>query len=369
MTRKLKSYTILKKTKKYGLALLFLLVSIHLSAIANADTLVNLQRRNISISEVFKALKQQTGLIVFYNNNLLDDKKKLDVDFNQVSVSAVMDYVLRGTNISYVVKEKFILLQKKVITSTASNLLSQASVQNTYYAPPPADTLIKGSVSSDSSLPLSGVSVQVKGAAVGTTTDSLGNFSLRVPNKNSTLIFSFVGYENLELKLADQKRLNVQLHSASADLQQVVVIGYGTVKKSDVTGSTVSLKASELTSGANVNVQQMLQGRASGVTIQQKSGEPGSAISVQVRGITSITAGNDPLYVIDGMPVNNDAPVSGTGAFFATPSPRNPLNSLNPSDIASIDILKDASATAIYGSRGANGVVIITTKSGSSGRF
>jgi TonB-dependent starch-binding outer membrane protein SusC len=132
----------------------------------------------------------------------------------------------------------------------------------------------------------------------------------------------------------------------------------------------VSLKAKDLTPGANVNVEQTLLGRAAGVQVYQKSGEPGSAMSVKIRGASSITAGNDPLYVIDGMPVNNMAPVGGSGAgFVATPNPRNPLNSLNPADIESIEILKDASATAIYGSRGSNGVVMITTKKGASGKL
>lgn len=216
--------------------------------------------------------------------------------------------------------------------------------------------------------PLSGVTVSVKNSAKATRTDAGGSFSIAV-EPNAVLVFSMVGFEPKEVRTANQTAVNVVLTSGNKVLEDVVVIGYGTVKKSDVTGSVVSVKASELTTGANVNVQQMLQGRASGVQITQKSGEPGSAMNVQIRGITSITAGNDPLYVIDGMPVNDGAPVTGVGAFFASATPRNPLNSLNPSDIASIEILKDASATAIYGSRGANGVVLITTKSGSASKL
>ncbi len=215
---------------------------------------------------------------------------------------------------------------------------------------------------------LQGVTVTNKNSKAATSTDANGRFSIAA-TRNAVLVFSIVGYESKEVPVSNKTNLDVVLTSTVKALDDVVVIGYGTVKKSDVTGSVVSVKASELTSGANVNVQQMLAGRASGVQISQKSGEPGSAMSVQIRGVTSITAGNDPLYVIDGMPVNDGAPVSGAGAFFSGSTPRNPLNSLNPSDIASIEILKDASATAIYGSRGANGVVIITTKTGTANKM
>jgi TonB-dependent starch-binding outer membrane protein SusC len=218
--------------------------------------------------------------------------------------------------------------------------------------------------------PLSGVTVRVKNTNIVTTTDNSGNFSVNVPDENATLVFTYVNYTLQEISVTNKKVINITLELSDAALNEVVVIGYGTVKKTDVTGSVVSLKAKDLTPGANVNIEQTLLGRAAGVQVYQKSGEPGSAMSVKIRGASSITAGNDPLYVIDGMPVNNMAPVGGSGAgFVATPNPRNPLNSLNPADIESIEILKDASATAIYGSRGSNGVVMITTKKGTSGKL
>lgn len=228
---------------------------------------------------------------------------------------------------------------------------------------------VSGKVNSDkTNEPLAGVTVTVKNANRATTTNASGVFSITT-RPNEVLVFTMVGFEAKEVAVANKSSIDVILQSSTKAMDEVVVVGYGTVKKGDITGAVVSLKASELTSGANVNVQQMLQGRAAGVQISQKSGEPGSAMSVQIRGVTSITAGNDPLYVIDGMPVNDGSPQAGVGAFFANATPRNPLNSLNPSDIASIEILKDASATAIYGSRGANGVVLITTKSGSSNKL
>jgi TonB-linked SusC/RagA family outer membrane protein len=218
--------------------------------------------------------------------------------------------------------------------------------------------------------PLPGVTVQVKQTNTITTTDNNGVFSIKIDNDKAVLVVSYVNYITQEVAAKNDATINITLEPDDGKLGEVVVIGYGTVKKSDVTGSVVSLKAKDLNPGANLNVEQSLLGRAAGVQVYQKSGEPGSAMSVKIRGASSITAGNDPLYVVDGMPVNNLTPVAGSSAgFVATPNPRNPLNSLNPADIESIEILKDASATAIYGSRGSNGVVIITTKKGASGRL
>lgn len=230
---------------------------------------------------------------------------------------------------------------------------------------------ITGKVSAETSgEPLSGVTITNKKTGKATVTNAAGNFSIIREGDPPTLVFSMVGYESKEVLAEVNQPLQVTLKSTTRSMDEVVVVGYGTVKKSDLTGSVVSLKAKDLTAGANYNVQQSLQGRAAGVQVYQKSGEPGSAMSVKIRGASSITAGNDPLYVIDGMPVNDVAPVGAGSGIAGTPgnnNPRNILNSLNPADIQSIEILKDASATAIYGSRGANGVVLITTKKGSSG--
>ena len=227
---------------------------------------------------------------------------------------------------------------------------------------------VTGRVTSQNGEGIPSTTVIVKGTTTGTASDADGNYTLGVPSASSVLVFSSVGFNSKEATVGQRTTINVTLTDNVNALNDVVVVGYGTVRKSDVTGSVASVKQSELTPGAIVNVQQALQGRAAGVQVYQKSGEPGGAISVKIRGASSITAGNDPLYVIDGMPVNNDAPITGSGpGSVANVNPRNPLNSLNPNDIESIEVLKDASATAIYGSRGSNGVVIITTKRGSAG--
>ena len=229
---------------------------------------------------------------------------------------------------------------------------------------------ISGKVSSAAGEPLAGVTVTVKNSNHSILTDNTGGFSITVDNADAMLVFSYVDYTTKEVRAGNSASLIINLEPRAGSLGEVVVIGYGTVKKSDVTGSVVSLKQKDLTPGANISVEQTMQGRAAGVQIYQKSGEPGSAMSVKIRGASSLSAGNDPLYVIDGMPVNNLSPVTGVGnSFPGSANARNPLNSLNPADIESIEILKDASATAIYGSRGSNGVVLITTKKGAGGKL
>ncbi len=148
----------------------------------------------------------------------------------------------------------------------------------------------------------------------------------------------------------------------------MIVVGYGTQRKRDVTGAVVSLKPENFNKGASASLNQLISGKAAGVRVVQNSNEPGGGISVNIRGAGSVSAGSDPLYVIDGLPLDNTPPIAGTGRnYVTTNTPRSPLNSINPNDIESIEILKDASATAIYGSRGANGVIMITTKKGKEG--
>lgn len=228
---------------------------------------------------------------------------------------------------------------------------------------------VTGTVSDHNGEALAGVSISVKGTGAGTVSDANGRFSIQTGAPTAVLVFSFLGFVTKEVTAEEGRQISVTLTPEDRSLGEVVVIGYGTVRKSDLTGSVASLKSDDLTKGTDVNMQQALQGRVPGVQIYQKSGEPGAAMSVQIRGVTSITGNNAPLYVIDGMPLNDAVAVGSASPAGTTNNPNNrtPLNTLNPADIASVEILKDASATAIYGARGANGVVLITTKEGKAG--
>ncbi|MEP7141861.1 MAG: TonB-dependent receptor [Ferruginibacter sp.] len=229
-----------------------------------------------------------------------------------------------------------------------------------------ADRQVTGKVTADNGSPLANVNVVVKGTAIGAITDANGNFAITMPDQGGVLVFTYVSYLQMEVAVgSNQKTINVSLSQKSTDLNEVVMIGYGSTKKSDLTGAVASIKADDLKRTQVTTFDQALQGRAAGVQVTQLSGKPGAETSIRIRGTSSINAGNEPLYVIDGMLVSSDGADISTGV---TRGPRiSALSSINPSDIESIEILKDASATAIYGSRGANGVVLITTKRGRAG--
>lgn len=204
---------------------------------------------------------------------------------------------------------------------------------------------------------LVGCSVVLKGTQKGTNTDASGNYSIAVPDEKAVLVFGFIGYDKQEITVGNRSNIDVALTSGASDLAQVVVIGYGSTTKKDMTGSVKSLKSNDFNKGIINSPEQLLQGKVAGVNVTSASGEPGGSQRITIRGPGGVRTGSTPLFVIDGMALDN----SSTGG--AT----NPLNFLNPDDIESMDVLKDASATAIYGSRGANGVVLITTKKGKSG--
>ncbi|WP_264509672.1 SusC/RagA family TonB-linked outer membrane protein [Flavobacterium sp. N1719] len=240
-----------------------------------------------------------------------------------------------------------------------------------------AQTKISGVVSDPKGTTLPGVNVTIKGTQNGVVTDTNGKYEITVPPK-STLVFSFIGFTSQEVTITNKSVVNVTLSDQANKLDEVVVIGYGTQLKKDLNGSVSSIKSKDIENLRQVSVDQMLQGKVAGVSVTNGSGQPGAAASVRVRGVTSINGTNEPLYIIDGVPVSGDAtgkstsgrPISGNDFSSSGNSGNNatsPLSMINPSDILTIDVLKDASATAIYGSRGANGVIIITTKSGSKG--
>ncbi|WEK34223.1 MAG: TonB-dependent receptor [Candidatus Pseudobacter hemicellulosilyticus] len=225
---------------------------------------------------------------------------------------------------------------------------------------------ITGKVTSPDGKPVEDATVTVKGSSQSVVTNATGSFTISLPAGKDTLTITHVGYLLQDIAVGARTQLSIQLSSNNAALEEVVVIAYGTARKVDLTGSVISVKSDELKAVPTASFDQALQGRAAGVQVTQNSGKPGAEPSIRIRGISSITANNEPLYVIDGMLVNSDG---GDFSGGVTRGPRiGPLASISPGDIESIEILKDASATAMYGSRGANGVVLITTKRGKSGK-
>jgi iron complex outermembrane receptor protein len=225
---------------------------------------------------------------------------------------------------------------------------------------------IKGVISDASGQPMPGVTVQVKGTALGTLTDASGKYVLNNVPQNSILVISFIGMTAKEVPIDNLTEINATLLESTLALEEIVVIGYGTQRRQEVTGAVGSIKEDDFNKGVILSPEQLMQGKVSGVNITSTSGEPGEVQSIVIRGPGSVRTGSGPLYVIDGVPIDNGSTTPSVGSAIGTSGASNPLNFLNPADIASIDILKDASSTAIYGSRGANGVIIITTKKGSA---
>ncbi|MGC1472098.1 MAG: SusC/RagA family TonB-linked outer membrane protein [Psychroserpens sp.] len=225
---------------------------------------------------------------------------------------------------------------------------------------------LKGTVS-DGSMGLPGVNVLIKNTSNGTQTDFDGNYILEGVNANSVIAFSYVGYKTQEIVYTGQLVIDVIMEEDTAALDEIVIIGYGTTTVKDATGAVSTVTAEEFNGGVISSPEQLIQGKTAGVQITQASGEPGSGVAIRIRGTTSVRSNNNPLFVVDGIPLADGGSSGGLDVGGGSGSPRNPLSFLNPNDIESMTVLKDASATAIYGSRGANGVVIITTKSGKKG--
>ncbi|MBS1948234.1 MAG: TonB-dependent receptor [Bacteroidetes bacterium] len=278
-------------------------------------------------------ISRKTEIKFIYSSDNIDLNQKISINFHERKVSDFFSEILQPLGISYkIIAENNILLFKEnkpvAIKGVAIN--------------------VSGHVVNEKGDPMPNVSVIIKGTDKGTVTDDRGRYVINVPEANSVLLFSYVGYAMQEIAVAGQSIVNVQLVATSAQLDQAVVVGYGTQKKKDITGSIAVVSGKEMEDRPNVEFGYSLEGKAAGVQVMRSSGQPQAGFSIRIRGTSSITSGSDPLYIVDGVPTAS-------------------INEINPSDIASFSILKDAASAAIYGASGANGVVLITTKRGVNG--
>ncbi|MDZ4792787.1 MAG: TonB-dependent receptor plug domain-containing protein, partial [Bacteroidota bacterium] len=232
------------------------------------------------------------------------------------------------------------------------------------------DKVVTGKVTdSKDGSPVFGASVQPKGSRSGTSTKTDGTFSLSVGSGVSILLITSIGYEAQEVSIEGKSSVDISFVATfGSNLNEVVVTGYGTSRKRDLTGSITSVKAKDFNKGVNTSPDQLIQGKVAGLQITSNNGQPGAGASIRIRGTSSVRSGNNPLIVVDGVPLEGGSGRPGLGSPGIGDAPgSNPLNFINPNDIESMDVLKDASAAAIYGSRGANGVILITTKKGKAG--
>lgn len=325
-----KAFRIMKLTV---FLLLLSVITVFASKSYSQTKVLNLDMKNSTVKEVLRNIEKQSEFVFMYSEKLIDVNREVSVNVKNKKISEVLDELFAGTDISYKVKDRFVLLTTPEVTGNDLMAQQQKSVS--------------GKVTDSGGQPLPGVTVVVKGTTQGTVTNTDGEYSLSNVPDDATLVFSFVGMKTLEVVVGTQPRINVIMEEDVVGIEEVVAIGYGTMKKSDLTGSVASVKGDLINVFPTPTVSQALQGRASGVQVIQNTGQPGAAPQIRIRGTNSIKGDNSPLWIIDGFP--GDA------------------NIVNVNDIESIEVLKDASATAIYGSRGANGVIIVTTKRGKAG--
>jgi TonB-linked SusC/RagA family outer membrane protein len=320
--------------------LLLTVTCMQVCAAAAVSQKMSISVQNAPLEKVIKLIKKKSGYYFIYNNEMLQKASPVTVNVLDGSLEEVLDQCFANQPLTYGLLDKTIIVKQKT---------PEAKVEP---APKPEPKiLIKGKVGDESGAGLPGVSIVVKGTAFGTITDVEGNFQLDVSQKEPVLVFSFVGYVSKEVKVVNETDLNIVLVVDNKSLEEVVVVGYGTQKKVNLTGAVSNVSGSELTTRQAPNTTSLLQGRMPGVQVTQNSGQPGAEnASIQIRGQGTFSgAGNDPLILIDGVEGN--------------------LNNVNPNQIESISVLKDAASAAIYGSRAANGVILVTTKAGKAGRL
>ncbi|WP_158618277.1 TonB-dependent receptor [Chitinophaga lutea] len=307
------------------------LLEVHAAGFAQT---VSISARSTSLEKVFKEIRKQTGYTFLYTDEQLFHARAFSLELKNVPLRQALDQCFENQPLHYTIEDKTIVVKRKPATSNT--------------AAATADVVVKGKITDDKGQPVPGVTIQVKGTARGVTSNGNGEYSIEVPGPDAVLIVSSIGFNRKEVPVSGNATLNITLETSASKMAELVVIGYGEQKKASLTSSISSLSAKDFEAQPVNRLDQVLQGRVTGVQVTNSAGSPGGAVRIRIRGANSINGDNGPLYVVDGF----------IGAEFF---------SINPDDIESIQVLKDAAATAIYGSRGSNGVILVTTKKGNKG--
>ena len=314
---------------------ILLLLGCILTVSANSyaqKTKLDVNMSNASIRDLFGYIEEKSEFVFLYKNEDFDVNKKVEINLKNATINQILDEVLRGENVTYDVYERQVVIRK-------ANDLNESQQKKD----------VSGTVRDNTGVPIPGVSIVVKGTSMGTLTDVDGKFKLTLPAEAKSLVFSFVGMKAQEIAIGGQSQFNIVLQEETVGIEEVVAVGYGKSSKKNLTSAVASVKGEELNRGVITDVGQMLQGKLPGLNISS-SGDPTKSASIVLRGASTLNSSMSPFYVIDGVP----------GADISL---------VASDDIASVDVLKDAAATAIYGNRAANGVIIITTKKGSKDKF
>lgn len=316
----------LLRIMKLSILLTFVISSNILASVYSQQARFDFEFKNQTVRDVLKTIEKESQFRFFYNDEFSDLEKSVTLSISDKSIDELLSLILSNTEVSYKV------LENDFVVITPKGMEQQIKVSGTI-------------TDFNTGEPLIGVNIIVEGTNRGTTSDANGFYTILIEELNPVLIFSYIGYTEEKITVGSQSVIDVKMTSDIKSLEEVVVIGYGTQKKKDITTSVSNVKMGDTEKKSMVNLAQAIQGKAAGVRVVQASGKPEGDFSIQIRGATSITAGNDPLYVVDGIPTSS-------------------ISGINPADIESMQILKDASSCAIYGARAANGVVLINTKRG-----
>jgi iron complex outermembrane receptor protein len=355
------TYGLLRKIGRITFLYTLLITGLAGLTFAAATPEQELLNRRISLNveeqdaaSVLQQIEKMAQVKFVYSFEVIGAGRKVSLHVGNERLSKVLDDLFKPLQITYEITHDQTIMLKRIVKSSTNQRLGMIELMPTVTAP--QDIAVSGKVTDEEGSGLPGVSVLIKGTTNGTVTDPNGAYKLNAPD-NAILVFSFIGYNIQEVPVNGSTTIDIQLTPNIQALTEVVVVGYGTQRKQDVTGSIITISAKDFNKGQNTTPEQLILGKVAGVQITSNGGAPGAGSTIRIRGGSSLSASNDPLIVIDGVPVDNSE-LKGTS---------NALNLINPNDIESFNILKDASATAIYGSRASNGVIIITTKKGSKG--
>jgi TonB-linked SusC/RagA family outer membrane protein len=337
-----KNYRVPKYLIIMKISAFFILLSV-MQSFANSSysqsARISMNLNDVTVTEVFDEIENQTEFHVFYKKDHVDENKRVDINVSNSTVLEVLDKTLKGQDVEYSVMDRDILIVKSKAVAPATEVAQQSGK-------------VTGQITDKYGETIPGVAVMIKGTTTGVVTDIDGKYSIAA-DANAVLVFSFVGMSSQEIVVGNQSAINVTMASDIIGLEEIVAIGYGSMKKSDLTGAVSSVRSEDIVRASPKTASEALQGQVAGVNIQKVKGRPGDGFTIDIRGISNFDDNNEglnePLVVIDGVMGAN-------------------MNTLNPADIQSVDVLKDASSTAIYGSRGANGVIIIKTKKGVLGK-
>ncbi len=335
--------------------LLMTIACLQVSAAAISQKL-SLSVEKAPLEQVIKMIKKRSGYQFIYNDELLKRARPVTMNVSEGTLAQVLEQCFDNQPLTYELLDKTIVVKRKVVETHKDQSVEE-----------PLKLEVRGKVTDEKGAPLPGVSILIKGTQQGMLTDVKGAFSMELPNENAVLVFSFVGYLSQEVSVANRSVLNISLKVDEKALEEVVVVGYGTRAKSDLTGAISQISAEEIAKQNTLSPQMAMQGKMAGGFVSNPGSDPTARPSIRIRGVSTLGF-NDPLYVIDGIPLTEGGASSSASRDQDLRGPINVFSLINPNDIESISVLKDASASAIYGVRASNGVVLITTKRGSSGR-